>query len=900
MQVWLLLLLLVFGDIVSAQGQLGTRQNHVPWRAGHAGAYVDPYVIVYGGNQEIDGDPNSNLSGTNDMWVWHSQQGAWYHPNVAVSSGNTMPGQIFFAATHVPSPGQMLAIASNISGGASSLQKLDTNSWSWSFPTASLSPPGHASGYAMSLVNNSLYYYGGLSVDDNGHPITNAVLNSLYVMDANAYTWAPASNGMQVTDHAMCYIPHCNCIISYGGSTTGSKSNPVSDVFTYALDQGTWNLQVQVQSSSNAVPGARRLHTANCLDDRMIIFGGGTDRAFDTGVWILDASQYPQLQWRQAPMTNLSSGPNARMGHTAVLDEAKQKIYIFGGWGVGATNDSDIYILDIQAWSWTRVAPEGFDAQSTPPPTIAPPDSDNEASGQQNDNSHQTIIGAAVGGTIGGAIVLATLCFLLLRRSKRRQKQEKTLAPEEDDIEQQQEKRPQEKNAIDEKRDSMNGLNSVGTNNNVKHLSVNSSINNSAFNVPSLMTTEHPTTATTTSEEAVSMSHMIIPPQSPNEIILQKPNEFTRPITGARGLGGSINSSTLASAGLGSPTVPYVHFSHPTITSSSTSSTIPLAQRVNMAAINSPTTTTTIDKNDDNDDYDNISPLERLARLQSLPMQMPADRYTVDSTPHHVGPTNKIWFGTLENDPVALKVFGRREAWERECRALVKLQSATQHVVALQEMLTIGNNDNNLEYIAVLERLESASLSRIMIRDIAAGLAACHSHDIAFCDLKPSNVMQKYQQGKYVFKLIDFEASRTIGQECVGLITPRYCPPEVARATTYGIESHGVVASANVDLWSLGCIIYELEANEALFPNNITDDTVLHFISHPSPLTPGLNNGIRWNEQVELDIPGFEHNIHDPQARDIIKTLLSRDPIKRGTIDHWMKHHPYFSIQEED
>lgn len=506
------------------------------------------------------------------------------------------------------------------------------------------------------------------------------------------------------------------------------------------------------------------------------------------------------------------------------MDEAKQKIYIFGGWGVGATNDSDIYILDIQAWSWTRVAPQGFDAESTPPPTIAPPDSNNdgddhgEASGQQHgDNEKQTIIGAAVGGVVGGAIVLAALCFLLLRRSKRRQKQEKTLSPEDEDIEQHHEKgqQQQEKGGLilDEKRNSMNALNSVGT----KHMSVNSSINNSAANVPSLMTAEHPTTATTTSEEGGSMSYMIIPPaQSPNEIILQKPNEFTRPITAARGIGGggggSINSSTLASAGLGSPTVPYVHFSHPTITSSSSSSTIPLAQRVNMAAINSPTSTTTIEKENqhdpDDDDDDNISPLERLARLQSLPMQVPADRYTLDGTPHHVGPTNKIWFGTLEGDPVALKVFGRREAWERECRALVKLQSATQHVVALQEMLTIGNNNNNLEYVAVLERLESASLSRVMICDVAKGLAACHSRDIAFCDLKPSNIMQKYQQGKYVFKLIDFEASRTIGQECVGLITPRYCPPEVARATTYGIESHGVVASASVDLWSLGCIIY--------------------------------------------------------------------------------------------
>lgn len=59
------------------------------------------------------------------------------------------------------------------------------------------------------------------------------------------------------------------------------------------------------------------------------------------------------------------------------------------------------------------------------------------------------------------------------------------------------------------------------------------------------------------------------------------------------------------------------------------------------------------------------------------------------------------------------------------------------------------------------------------------------------------------------WKLIDFEASRTIGEECVGVITPRYCPPEVARATTYGLEgANGVVATPSVDLWALGCVIY--------------------------------------------------------------------------------------------
>ncbi|KAG1240332.1 hypothetical protein G6F68_017766 [Rhizopus microsporus] len=84
-------------------------------------------------------------------------------------------------------------------------------------------------------------------------------------------------------------------------------------------------------------------------------------------------------------------------------------------------------------------------------------------------------------------------------------------------------------------------------------------------------------------------------------------------------------------------------------------------------------------------------------------------------------------------------------------------------------------------------------------------LAYCHNYRIAFCDLKPSNVM--HVDGTW--KLIDYEASRTIEEECVGVMTPRYCAPEVARATTYGLEgASGVVATASVDLWSLGCLIY--------------------------------------------------------------------------------------------
>ena len=63
---------------------------------------------------------------------------------------------------------------------------------------------------------------------------------------------------------------------------------------------------------------------------------------------------------------------------------------------------------------------------------------------------------------------------------------------------------------------------------------------------------------------------------------------------------------------------------------------------------------------------------------------------------------------------------------------------------------------------------------------------------------------------------------------------------------------------------------------------------MLHFVSHPSPLTPGLRNGLKWNEQVELEIPQLDQRITDPDARDLIKALLRRDPVKRGSASYWM------------
>lgn len=46
----------------------------------------------------------------------------------------------------------------------------------------------------------------------------------------------------------------------------------------------------------------------------MIVYGGGTNQPSDTDVWVLNATQYPQLNWERKTTQNTSLGPNLRMG----------------------------------------------------------------------------------------------------------------------------------------------------------------------------------------------------------------------------------------------------------------------------------------------------------------------------------------------------------------------------------------------------------------------------------------------------------------------------------------------------------------------------------------------------------------------------------------------------------
>ncbi|KAF8965336.1 hypothetical protein BGZ46_000621, partial [Entomortierella lignicola] len=321
--------------------------------------------------------------------------------------------------------------------------------------------------------------------------------------------------------------------------------------------------------------------------------------------------------------------------------------------------------------------------------------------------------------------------------------------------------------------------------------------------------------------------------------------------------------------------------------------------------------------------------------LVVLVQNLPA-RYKLSKSPSPIhGETNDILFA-IDSDtqqPIVIKSFTRKEAWERECRILRRLRGPyiveLKHVATLVLSETDDPNKPAKMRLTILERLDETlaqmlknarkakkvalreqaqpnesldlagaglyrtgpALDEGYIKDIVKGvlrcLIWCHSKKIVYCDLKPSNVMHNRDDPRQKWKLIDMESSRVASEECIGIGTVRYCPPEVAKGTTVDKQaSSGVTANYSIDLWAFGCLIYELFATRPLFPLSLSDDTVLHFLAHPSPSTPSLANGLRWNNSRELEIPHFEEVVPDNDARVLIRMLLHSDPHLRANVSN--------------
>ena len=180
---------------------------------------------------------------------------------------------------------------------------------------------------------------------------------------------------------------------------------------------------------------------------------------------------------------------------------------------------------------------------------------------------------------------------------------------------------------------------------------------------------------------------------------------------------------------------------------------------------------------------------------------------------------------------VALKVIRpdrsndtHRKRLLREARACARVE-VTDHIVTIYDV----GEEKGIPFIA-MQYLKGMPLSQWLIkqgrrlalrdvlrigREVASGLAVAHSHGLIHRDIKPANLWLEAPSGRV--KILDFGLARPVEEDDsdeitqVGHVvgTPGYLAPE---------QVDGGDITAQTDLFSLGCVLYELATGETPFP----------------------------------------------------------------------------------
>ncbi|MCK4294933.1 MAG: protein kinase, partial [Planctomycetes bacterium] len=186
----------------------------------------------------------------------------------------------------------------------------------------------------------------------------------------------------------------------------------------------------------------------------------------------------------------------------------------------------------------------------------------------------------------------------------------------------------------------------------------------------------------------------------------------------------------------------------------------------------------------------------------------------------------------LMEDPKA------RSRFSREARVLASLNHPNIATIYEELEKAEGVGYLVLEYVpgqTLAERIASGALeleeALSIALQITEAVAAAHEHNVIHRDLKPGNI-KITPQGKV--KVLDFGLAKTVGGErpdqwttttepgrIIG--TPAYMSPEQAR---------GKPTDKRSDIWSFGCVLYEMLTTKVPFKGETTSDTLANILKH--------------------------------------------------------------------
>ena len=234
------------------------------------------------------------------------------------------------------------------------------------------------------------------------------------------------------------------------------------------------------------------------------------------------------------------------------------------------------------------------------------------------------------------------------------------------------------------------------------------------------------------------------------------------------------------------------------------------------------------------------------------------------------------------------------------------------HHPGIVNLLDIVHGDNKLYLVFEFFNLDmkkyldkkghALSLSHVksIIWQVLQGLLHCHQRRIMHRDLKPSNLLIDEDEKRV--KIADFGLARSFGLPLKSytheVVTLWYRAPEVLLGSK--------VYSTGVDIWSLGCIFYELAHRKPLFYGESEIGQIFKIFKCLGTPSDDLWQGsgelpemkasfpkwrVNGNENLVKLCANFEGN---PQAIDLLTQMMHLEPSKRITVKGALAH-PFFS-----
>ncbi|MHC4533145.1 MAG: protein kinase domain-containing protein [Planctomycetota bacterium] len=229
-----------------------------------------------------------------------------------------------------------------------------------------------------------------------------------------------------------------------------------------------------------------------------------------------------------------------------------------------------------------------------------------------------------------------------------------------------------------------------------------------------------------------------------------------------------------------------------------------------------------------------------------------------------------------------------RTRFAREARVLASLNHPNIATIydELQEAEGVGYLV--LEYVPGQTLTERIAGKRLKLQEalsiaqqIAVAVAAAHEHDVVHRDLKPGNIKITPEDR---IKVLDFGLAKALGGKALGgkapdqqstvtdpgrvIGTPAYMSPEQAR---------GLETDERCDIWSFGCVLYEMLTGKVPFEGETVSDTLACILDrepdwHALPQATPVNIQVLLRRCLEKDKRRRLHDIADA-AIEISETL---------------------------